>query len=437
MDADSVKRLITILLAASTVRAPAGVLFDAATNVITVADFAEDAPCTLKALHETDRANGWGRVTHDARTGTYTVTATLLIGENDRGSTFLRIGTPSAPREILVLKGSLYVIPPFVAGMNSDLKWASALEKQGKAVTWNGLTLGDPDDASVRPALRIATGPPFSAERLCVGVLYPANKTGYRTKLHVHNATIEPMEADSQHRIDSWFYCELRVSDSRIRGFRKSFFFGFRGNWTRVEGSVFEDCHMGPINSSYRNDCIKGCVFRNCEIGFGEWGGPMDLELTDCVLEKNRMNWRVRRGSARLVDCTVTPCTEGDVVSDRFASRELPEVIVLHHIVVTVEGPDGRPVPSATVMVVPEQFDPTLVPRRMETDEAGKTPGRGAADAILLREYAMKAIPGRPTSERVEYTYEIIVQATGSPEKSIRGFRATSSWQEVTIALDD
>ena len=90
----------------------AAVTFDAERNAITVADHPRDAPCGLGQVSDADRKHGWGKVEYDEANDTYTVNATLLIGENDRGSTYFQIGTKANPRETLVMKGGLYVTRP-------------------------------------------------------------------------------------------------------------------------------------------------------------------------------------------------------------------------------------------------------------------------------------------------------------------------------------
>jgi len=415
--------------------ASAAVTFEAERNVITVAGYPKDAPCSLRQVYRADREHGWGKVEYDEAKDTYTVNATLLIGENDRGSTYFQIGTEANPRETLVMKGGLYVMPPFVARLNSDLKWASALRKQGKEVTWSGLTMGDPNDGSITPSLKIATAPPFAANRFCAGVLYPGKKTGYRAKLHVYNSTIEPLEGGSLRGIDSELYCELRVRNSRIRGFRKSFFYGYRGNWTQVEDTVFENCYLGPINSSYKAEHIKNCVLRDGAIGLGDWGGPMNLTLTGCTIENNQRPWAVYRGQVRLVDCTIGGSAEEGLVHDRFGHENRPEVIVLRHLIAKVTDQQGEPVPDALVMVIPEQFDPVLVPCKARTGEDGTTPERGSGKALLARDYAVKGV-ARQEPDRVEYSHEIIVEAEGFKEKTVRGVRAKENWQTVDIVLE-
>jgi hypothetical protein len=424
------------VVALASVAANAAVTFDEASNVIRVADYPEDAPCTLRMLSDADRANGWGKVVHDEAGDTYTVTATLVIGENDRGNTFFRIGSKDHPRETLVMKGGLIIMPPFVSGVNSDLKWAGVLMKQGREVTWNGLVMGDPNDPGIAPSLKIATDPPFHTNRLCAGVFYPGKKTGYRAKLHIYNGTIEPLESNSVRRIDSQLYCELRVRHSRMRGFRKSFFYGVRGDWAEIADSVFEDCYKGPINTGNKTLQLRNCTLRDCDIGFGEWGGRMNLELVDCVLTNNVRNWAVHRGTVRLIDCTLGRGAKGNTLSHGLEHEKPPEVIVFRHVVVEVTDPDGHPVPGATVMVIPEQFDPELVPCKVTTGQNGKTPGRDAGEAILVRECAWKAVPGRLMPERADYTYEIVVEAKGFPEKSTKGFRATGSWQVAEMKLE-
>jgi len=429
------KHLIPVLSIAVTTSAFAAIAFDAEKNVITVADFPKEAPCSLAQLHRADQMQRWGRAEYDEANDTYTVNATLVVGENDRGSTYFQIGTRTHPRETLIMKGGLYVMPPFVARVNSELKWARALERQGKEVTWNGLIMGDPKDQSVTPSLKIATAPPFTTHRFCAGILYPGKKTGYRAKLDVYNGTIEPLESNSPHRIDSELHCELRVRNSHLRGFRKSFFYGHRGDWSQFEDSVFENCYMGPINSSYRTE-VKNCVFRNCGLGFGDWGGPMNLLLTDCTFETNQRNWRVHRGRARLVDCTIGKSAQENLVYDRFRLGDTPEVIVSHHLVAEVVDQNGEPVPGALVMVIPEQLDTDLMPCKAQTGKEGKTPGRDARDALLAREYAARGVAGRQEPERVEYSYEIIVEAKGFKEKCVTGVRVQENWQRMPITLE-
>jgi len=424
--------MLPILIGAS---AFAGITFDAGKGVLRVADFAEDGPCTLQMLYEADREHSWGAVSRDPATGAYRINATLVIGENDRGSTHFRIGTKLNPREVLVLNGGLYVVPPFVPKVNDHLKWASALRKQGKVVSYNCLTLGDPADDGVKPALKIATAGAAARNRFCAGVLHPGKQTGYRSRLIILNAVIEPAESGSQGRIDSELHCELKCVNSRIRGFRKSFFYGGRGDWTTVANSVFEGCYVGPINTGQRVLRIQDSVFRNCDRAFGDWGGFMNLELVRCVLEGNERNWVVHRGKARLIDCTIGKPAEENLLYDRFELGKCPEVVVLHRLVAEVTDAAGNAVAGATVMVIPEQMDTSLAPCKQTTDENGRTPGGEADNALLLRECMWKALPGDTQPRRIDYSYEIFVIAPGFAEKSIAGFRARENCQTLRVTL--
>ncbi len=414
---------------------PPSVVYDPAGNVITAANFTDQAPCTLKALLAADRAHGWNVIQQRAADDVYTCNATLLIGENDRGSTCFQIGTETAPRETLVMRGGLYIIPPYVRNVNDNLKSAGALRKLNRPVPYNSLVLGVAGNTNITPALKFEAGPAGAVGRFCAGVLYPGKLTGYQARLAVYNGVIAPAETAPAASIDSELYCGLIAVNSRLSGFRKSFFFGARGDWTSVSNCIFENSGLGVINTTAPL-LVKNSVFRNCDVAFGDWGGPMNLTLDGCVLENNRRNWRVQRGSVSLLDCVVGPAAGEDELLSRDQSGPLPEIIVRRRLSVQVVNQAGKPVPNADVMLIPEQPDPALLPGRAATGPDGFTPAAGDLHALVALDYRLQASKLHRQPERTDYSYEIIVAAPGYPEQSWPGVRFSQNGMVIKIVLD-
>ena len=101
------KLLALSVLALAARTAAAGVTYDATDKYIWVRSFPEDTPATMDDVLEADRKAGWGLVSYDKATDTYTVSSSLHIGTDEDAGTYFQIGRKGHPQETVVVKGTL------------------------------------------------------------------------------------------------------------------------------------------------------------------------------------------------------------------------------------------------------------------------------------------------------------------------------------------
>lgn len=425
--------------------ASAGCRWMAADNTIWITDYPAGAPCSLTTLLRQDRMNGWGVVAYDAAADIYTVNASLLIGGNAGPSTYFQIGSPAHPAETLILNGNLTVHPGWVRGENP-------LGESQTQSRINRLTLGCPGDPSVRVALKFACSP-TGAWTLITGVApgRPPASSWSGSDLHVHNSTITAATADQNHafggKLDAawrhgdhvFTYGRLVMRNAAISWFRGVGTWGARDVFVQIEDSCFENGHYAMINGGWP---ARGCTFRNLVTAVGDWGGPLRTVLSDCRFENNQSHWKLTVPGSRLtaVDCV----WDAPKFKNRYAwdpsksdARQAPAFVSQRHFVVAVSNAAGQPVANAVVTVVCEQdaWDDPVICGQALTDPAGRTPGPGMTNALLLVEFTERATPTPDAPARMDFTYTAHVRAAGYRPAAIPVFAPTQSWQTLASML--
>ncbi|NOX56897.1 MAG: hypothetical protein GXP27_21140, partial [Planctomycetes bacterium] len=296
-------------------------------NVIWVRGFPEERPATLQELLEADRRNGWGKVRYDAATDMYTIDADLWIGDDKCLGTFFQIGDHDHPRVTVVMRGTIWVRPPQESPARSD----------GLESIINRLTLGDPNDASIRPTLKFDCDTP-GQHGLYVG-FRGIDSSGkhvfvHRGSLRVYNATITAARQDRQHRwgvraytsdpdlrwgMPGWYASDVQVINSTISWFEGCITYGLETGRPPqpasprqpvpppqpvIRGTTFE--HGG---AAVKNGVqyLEDCTFRHMEVAIAE-GGALAAKLVRCTFENNRRNWTLGSVGSRgieLIDCRI------------------------------------------------------------------------------------------------------------------------------------
>ena len=133
---------IGLLLLGALAGAQTGIQWDATGKVIRVTGFPADRPATLNNLRQADQQGEWNLVLYNADTDTCEIQADVIIGEDTGTTNCLLIGSAEHPRETLVLRGCLTIMP---------VRTVSPI-----SLTYTGLNrlqLGHPDKPDIKPAL--------------------------------------------------------------------------------------------------------------------------------------------------------------------------------------------------------------------------------------------------------------------------------------------
>jgi len=425
----------------------AAVFYDGATRTMAVDNYPRAVPCTPQTLVRIDRFNGWGKVSVDESGRTIRVGCGLQIGLNTGANTYFQIGSRDRPNETLVVDGHVVIHPFHVSGVD---QWPGA----PRVVR---LTLGDPQDPTVRPTLKIASGPKaphglyINRVPLPDGTFKFADNWSTGGQLHVHHGTITAASQDREHAFGGATSAGPHVfmyGDSLV--FRGTIFSWFKGVATfglqmkraSVEDTVFEHGSVAMINRGW---CAKGCTFRKLRTAIQDWGGALDARLVECRFEDNARNFKMRfRGSRVIaVDCALGEPKERDYFSAQFARKEdgpaPPQLISERHLIASVVDEQGRPVPQAQVAITCENV-PTgdvlcVTSWRGKTGADGRTPGRGDSRAVLLTE-SRTTVGAKPLEPEVAVlSYRIEATARGRPPTALTGFCPRRSWETVTLVL--
>lgn len=121
----------------------------------------------------------------------------------------------------------------------------------------------------------------------------------------------------------------------------------------------------------------------------------------------------------------------------KIKAKQYACLVSKRHVVVEVVDTNGKPISGAKVRVRSERGATALAENsNPTTDKAGRTPGQGADDAILLTECSKRAtdVPNQPTVTLFSYT--IHVTANGFAARAIKGFKPKQSWQVIRVVLE-
>ena len=203
-------RIAVVLALLLVTGAFAAVEWEPAENCLRVIDYPEESPATIDDLVRADRENGWGKVTHDAETDTCTVEATLWIGLNEGLGTFLQLGRIDHPKEVLRVKGNVWIRAPRLSLKRPD----------GRYSVVNRLRLGHPDRPEIHATLKIVCEK-RGQFHLMVG---DDRKYACRGSLHVYNSTITAAQPDRDHLIgrQAWAPSDVRLVRATVSPSRSS-----------------------------------------------------------------------------------------------------------------------------------------------------------------------------------------------------------------------
>ena len=416
--------MLLVLLCASSAFS-ATITYDQAENALWVRDFPQEAPATLDALLGADRKNNWGLVSYDQATDTYRVNASLHIGSDQGASTFFQIGRKDHPKETVIVKGDVWIKPP-----KQTLK-----RPDGRYVIVNRLTLGDPNDSSIKANLKIdcETNGQYS---VFLGLDTKEKKIA-GGDLHVYNSTITAATQDKDHMMrgcgdyqgmwTSWFGSDIRLINATVSWYNTTTTYSMQGHNSTIEGTTFE--HGGGVLDNGQ-EFARNCTFRNLRIAVAE-GGCLDATLVGCKFQDNEYNWTLGSLCSQgitMIDCEVGPqkqpvyLSRNKVTPLQAVKRKVPIYpcyTELQSLVVKVTDAQGKPIYRAAVSVLCRE-DPTAVKRGFcLTSGQGLTPSDPEKDAILITKRKLQATDDPENPKEFSFTYTVSVEAPGYKESAI------------------
>jgi serine/threonine protein kinase len=430
--------------------ATARVTYDSRANRIEVVGFPERQPATPKTLLAADGKNGWNKITYDAGSDTYTLDADLWIGDDGPDATYFQIGDKRHPNETVIVRGTVWVRPPKGSPLGNF--W----DPNMRPTLINRLTLGHPEEKSIRAALKFDCETP-GEHGLYVGGWQEHGKSAtYGGELHVYRSTITAARQDREHVWGTrdyphgapppsfwagWYTSDLRLIGATISWFEKVPAYGFdtaggRGAvavmppnpFAVVEGTAFEHGEAGLANG---RQYLKDCTFRNMDVGIGDAGG-VAVRLVRCTFENNKSNWAIGGhmcGGILMIDCQVgaqqnpIQLRKNDNLTDEeIKNRNLPRYpscVMRQSVVVKAVDESGGPVLGAEVTVSCPQDPEQVTFGSAGTDENGLTSSDPERDAILVTTERLQATDDPANPRKTEYSYEVSVAKTGFETKTI------------------
>ena len=411
-------------------------------NCIEIIGFPEDQPATMDTILAADKRNGWGKVTYDEATDTYTVDAALWIGDDESNGTFAQIGDRDHSRVTVVTRGTVWIRPPRSSEKRSD----------GLDSVINRLTLGDPENEQVRATLKIDCET-RGQHGLYVGYRSHDSKTWiHGGSLHVYNSTITAAAEDADHAwggrdytgeeasfrwsSPGWYASDVRLVGATISWFEGCVAYGAQTGRPEgrrpvdeikpnepivIRGTTFEHGGAAVKNGQHYLD---DCTFRHMEAAVAE-GGSLSAKLVGCTFEENQANWTLgsmQSGGIVLLDCKVGPQRSPIVVNKNKITPEqavkrnvpvYPACCVRRSLVVRVVDAAGKPVPEAMVVVTCPEHPEEVTRGATFTDEQGLTPPDPQSGGIVVTQKRYQATdePGKPATST--FNYEIAVQKKG------------------------
>lgn len=443
--------LLGVILAAPAGLFPAGseILYLSHENALWIRDFSPDRPATMDDVLEADRRERWGKVSHDPASDTYSVDASLWIGEVASWEpTYVQIGRPGHPKETVVVKGNVWVRPPMRSPERTD----------GTSGLVNRLTLGDPENREISATLKIACDSPRQYG-FFVGYRPSDRAIVFGADLFVYNSTITAAIPDRDHvlrgaerfhDLHTGCYCNrVRLVGAKVAWVGGAAFYGINVSNGEVTGCTFENCGSLFQQGVHK---IADTTFRNTDI-------PVEgyrMEFIRCKFEGNRENWQLNslRGyCVETIDCDVQPplspfrlqknsrepkslLLEGFLVYPVYVDRQT--------LVVRVVDERGQAVPGAVVEVRADQdrlletaplpspgWRGTASPENIAaarnptavTDREGATPQSPEKGAILpaLRRVQATEDPLKPAEEHFRYSVQVDAAGYGSVTRELTG----------------
>ncbi len=400
-------RMFSLSVVFCILQARAGILFDPERNALWVTDYPPELPCTLAQVARVDQVFGWGKVRKDPAARTYHLDCNLLIGANDGTDAVLRLGADDGPPETLVMHGNIYVHPYFIQDRNPGAYWTAPKRR-------NALQLGDPGRAY--PAARVLFAcSPGERYTLYCGQL-PWVKAGqYGGGLYVYGGEIAALnpaypigDADTGGMVLAGSTVLVGARLANVKGALRGLSMGGVNTDYLLSHTLFEAIGIPLLNGRQQ---ATGCTFRHCGTAVRDWGG-LNATLAGCVFQQNERNWELTHTDDGLVliDCEWDAPRQGDLYqarTNRAGTMQHPKLSVRRSLAVEVRDSAGTPVQGADVTFKAEQEGCDLLQlRTVKTDANGRTPGPGAAGAIVLTEHIKTASvpPADPTVQVFTYT---------------------------------
>ncbi len=432
------KTLLLLALLSAWRTAPALTRYEPDSDTIWVYDYPRRLPCTPARLLAADRMFEWNRIAYDATTDTYTVNANLRVGNADGSDTFFQLGSPAQPRETLRMKGNLILFPETITGQ---------MRRGPKGV--NRITIGVPDNPDVRAALLFHNAPTQHHTLLSGGFVQgpdtASRVAAYGGQFCVYHGTVSAAVPDRPHAIGAAGGRHLYLPgawgglvvlrQATVSWVAGVIGFGLDARASDLDGTVFEDSGYGLING---RQAATNCVFRRLGVAVKDWGGPLDVLLTDCVFEDNGANWSLSRGRLRCVDCAFGAPRQGNRYDSwpeqRAGKTPYAYMQSSRHLVVEVREADGKPVPRARV----EATTPSDPLARLValTDAQGRTPGRGSDRALLLTERVETATAVTNQPAITPYRWRLSISATNYAPAVIQDLAPDTSWRVIPVTLN-
>lgn len=366
----------------------ADITYDGGQDTIVITGFSEDVPCSPWTLYLADKMNGWGRVSFDKTSGTYTVQSRLMVGDHSGSDTWFQIGSAAFPTETLVVKGDLTVFPTFITGLNPESDYR--LAKPGR----NVLVLGDPRDPNVKATLKLGANAGLS-----IGFIEELSRSPqYGGGMRVYNSRVTAEDNVDTARFGGRFIrfprkSEIILRNAEISQFKSDIY--SLGYQTSVENCVFAK-GRGVILDRV---ILRDCTFENMDEAIYDFGG-VDATLINCVFKNNKRNFCLRfDNGVNCVDCEIGEAATPDIVTAwrRDGKTIYPKIVSRRHVTVSVADAENNAVAGAKV----------TISDGVETIDSitGKD---GATPRLLLREYTKQATDNAP--QTTVYVYVVRVE---------------------------
>ena len=431
---------LTVTLAAAVMPAAATagiVAYDAEQKTVRVLGYPETAPARMTDLLAADTAGGWGVVTGDDATATYTVTANLDIGDPDGNGCFLQIGSATTPRETVIVNGTVRVVH-----VRKNVR-----RRDGRLAIVNRLTVGDPANPETGGILKILSPTP-GANGLYLGGI-ENKRYVYGAELWVYNSTVTAAVEDNTHRYGIKVYPseDVRLVNAQLAWFKGCALYGLDAKTSTVRGTTVEYgdgafCTSGPVRA-------EDCTFRHLDRAiradrFGSSG-----IFVRCVFAENNTNWTLGKLSTN--DLVFIDCTLG---SERSETRQIrkntkvtpvqvqrgqavmyPAGHELKTVVFKVTDREGTPVPYALVDIRCATDATAVRNGAVLTGPDGVTYNGDSADmpAITVRRTTATDIDDAP--EITVYRYEVTVRKRGYTENRFTLDPQTAVPRPVPVTL--
>lgn len=412
--------------------APAGdIRYEPESNRIMVSAYPEERPATLSDMLEADQQHGWGKVTYEPATDTFTVRADLWIGTDTDFGTFVQIGHAQHPTETLVLHGHLVVCAPRRSGQRTD----------GRYRISNRLTLGQAGNPASRAILKIAC---TKKNEFGVSVLTAPLPQAVEDRhdlpageWFMFNSVLTAATPDADHTYTAAIRLSHAGINYRLENSTISWWDGglfatallYTRRWIpeqerAVRGMVFE--HGGSARGPF--PCTD-CIFRDVAVA------RVDDGATRCVFQDNRANYQITayQVGAVFTDCVFRPAAEPVRVPRSKRNEKWlrnysvyrdasdlqlvlnPGVIERVSVPVAVTDAGGRPIEGAAVLLdCPQDEEGLAVVRSLAvTDADGLTPSDPDGRALLITRRELRPTDDPAKPQVLEYSYRLRVTAPG------------------------